>query len=393
MNGVGAASNAPYTIFDNVTSTGTVLINQQRSSDDFLDDGIFWEYIGDPVEITSNILNVSLTDNADGIVYADEVRIYRVVDPVIKVEVDGGVVADGTAVDFEETIVGSPVTKTFTVTNYGERNMALGPIATLPLGFALVTPFGNTNLAPGEMTTFTLQMTAGATGSPSGMVMFGVDSKDANPFNFTVSGSIGGSMIIDNGDLGYSSSGLWEAREAANTYSYFQNDSDLLPENSGGSNTATWTFDDLAAGTYQVASTWSSHSGLASNTAITISGIEGGPFNGNLDQRFAPNDFNADGANWEELGLFQVTAGGTLTVTFSDAGVDGDLQADAIRLELISSMLAPEIEVGIGGTDLTDGVSSVDFGTVFFGESVFGTGGWGFESLRVYFFYRLKQAL
>tara|TARA_R110002111_G_scaffold227346_1_gene288827 strand:+ start:57078 stop:71642 length:14565 start_codon:yes stop_codon:yes gene_type:complete len=371
--GRGAASNAPYTIFDNVTPVTTVLMNQQANPDDFLDDGTFWEYIGDPVEITSSMLNVFLSDNANGIVYADEVRIYRVVDPIIKVEVDGGTVADGGVVDFEETIVGAPVIKTFTVTNYGERNMALGGII-VPAGFTLLAPLGNTNLAPGASTTFTLQMAAGTPGSFSGMVRFGVDSQDANPFNFTVSGTAQDHMIVDNGDLNYSTSGPWETRNATTIFNYFQNDQDLLTGDLAGTNTATWQFTNLAAGTYQVGSTWSAHSSMASNAAITISGIEGGSQTVSLDQRFAPNDFVSDGANWEQLGYFQVTAGGTLTITLTDDGANGYLAADAMLLALVPAIsLAPEIDVQIGATALTSGVSGVDFGTAFFGESVFQT--------------------
>ncbi|WP_339754852.1 choice-of-anchor D domain-containing protein, partial [uncultured Marinobacter sp.] len=376
-NGLGAATNAPYAIYNGATPLATVLVNQQTSSDDFLDDGTLWEYIGSPVEITGNSLSVQLTDNADGIVYADEIRIYRVVDPVISVEVDGAVVGDGSSVDFEETIVGTAVLKTFTVTNFGERNMALGSIAPLPAGFSLVSGFGNTNLPPGASTTFTIQMDAATSGSFGGMVSFGVDSADANPFNFSVSGSASASMIVDNGDLGYSNSGpLWETLTANSPFfEYFQQDQDVLYGGDlPGSNTASWDFNNLGAGSYQVSAHWFQHSSMAPDAQITISGIEGGPITVSLDQRFAPDDFSADGTNWEELGNFQVAAGATLTVTITDDGASGDLAADAMRLELIpSGMRSPEIDIQAGAVDLVSGVSNLDLGTTPFGESLFQT--------------------
>ncbi|QDU49052.1 golvesin C-terminal-like domain-containing protein [Gimesia panareensis] len=372
--GRAAATNAPYTIFSDATPVATYRVSQQTSSDDFLDDGTWWEYIGDPVVINDSTLTVRLSDDADGIVYADAVRIIRVVDPVIKVEVDGGAVEDGGTVDFEDTIIGAPVVKTFTVTNFGERNMALGPI-NVPTGFSLVTGFGDTNLAPGASTTFSLQMDASVGGSFSGMVSFGADLAEENPFNFTVSGSAADSMIVDNGDLAYSTSGAaWQEQQrgSQSDLEFYQQDQDvLLGGDLLGTNTATWTFDNLGAGTYQVASHWMNHSSFASNAQITIGGIEGGPITVSLDQRFYPQGFSADGTIWQELGNFQVTAGGTLTVTITDDGADGDLAADAMRLELIPpGLTAPEIDVQAGATALTSGVSNVDLGTAFFGETL-----------------------
>ncbi|WP_417391015.1 choice-of-anchor D domain-containing protein [Gimesia sp.] len=373
MNGHGAAPNAPYTINGGAAPV-TVLVNQQISSNDFLDDGIYWEYIGNPVEIIGNSLIVELTDLADGLVYADEIRIYRVVDPVIDVQVDGDTLADGDTVNFDDTIVGAPVVKTFTVTNYGERNMALAPI-NVPAGFSLVSGFGSTNLAPGASTTFALQMDAGSAGSFSGVVSFGVDSSDANPFNFTVTGSASETMIIDNGDIGYSTTGDWIPRYATSIYDYYENDQDELPsDNLPGTSTATWDFTNLAAGTYSISSHWAAHSGLASNAQFLISGIQGGDITVSLDQRFAANDFTDAGVNWETLGTFQVAAGGNFTITLLDDGGPGKLAADAMRLDLLpSGTVAPEIEVQAGAVNLTSGSSSLNLGTAFYGESLFQT--------------------
>ncbi len=54
--GRAAATNAPYTIFSDATPVDTFRVSHQTSSDDFLDDGTWWEYIGDPVVIDGNTL-------------------------------------------------------------------------------------------------------------------------------------------------------------------------------------------------------------------------------------------------------------------------------------------------------------------------------------------------
>ncbi|WP_339683937.1 choice-of-anchor D domain-containing protein [Gimesia maris] len=374
MNGSGAASNAPYTISDGVSPV-TVYVNQQTSSNDFLDDGILWEYIGDPFVVSdpSSTLTVQLTDDADGIVYADQIRIYRVVDPVVKVEVDGGTVEDSGTVNFDDTIVGASVVKTFTVTNYGERNMALSPTINFPAGFSLISGFGSTNLAPGASTTFTLQMDASSAGSFEGMVSFGVDSSDANPFNFTVTGSAANSMIIDNGDLGYTTSGNWIPQSSTTIYDYYEDDQDVLAsDNLPSTDTATWDFTNLAAGTYSISSHWGSHSNLSSNAQFLISGILGGDITVSLDQRYAADDFvDGSGVNWEALGTFQVAGGSDLTITLLDNGTPGRLAADAMRLEvLLPGTIDPEIEIEAGAVSLVDSVSNIDLGTAFYGETL-----------------------
>ncbi|QDU13974.1 Pectinesterase [Gimesia maris] len=374
MNGSGAASNAPYTISDGLSPV-IVYVNQQTSSNDFLDDGILWEYIGDPFVVSdpSSTLTVQLTDDADGIVYADQIRIYRVVDPVVKVEVDGGTVEDSGTVNFDDTIVGASVVKTFTVTNYGERNMALSPTINLPAGFSLISGFGSTNLAPGASTTFTLQMDASSAGSFEGMVSFGVDSSDANPFNFTVTGSAANSMIIDNGDLGYTTSGNWIPQSSTTIYDYYEDDQDVLAsDNLPSTDTATWDFTNLAAGTYSISSHWGSHSNLSSNAQFLISGILGGDITVSLDQRYAADDFvDGSGVNWEALGTFQVAGGSDLTITLLDNGTPGRLAADAMRLEvLLPGTIDPEIEIEAGAVSLVDSVSNIDLGTAFYGETL-----------------------
>ncbi len=73
------ASDAPYTVYDGATAFESVLVNQKVAPDDFDDQGVAWEVLG-TVEITGASLVVELSDNANGLLIADAVRIERVGD-------------------------------------------------------------------------------------------------------------------------------------------------------------------------------------------------------------------------------------------------------------------------------------------------------------------------
>ncbi|GAG48283.1 unnamed protein product, partial [marine sediment metagenome] len=78
------ATNAPYEVFNGATSLETVPVGQQAAPDDFTDQGAVWETLG-TFTITGGTLLVELSDNANGMVVADAVRIERVGDvpPII----------------------------------------------------------------------------------------------------------------------------------------------------------------------------------------------------------------------------------------------------------------------------------------------------------------------
>ena len=74
------ADNARYTVSDATTPLATVDMNQQFAPTDATIDGRGWESLG-VYTATSGTLNVSLSDNADGIVVADGIRIVPVQTP------------------------------------------------------------------------------------------------------------------------------------------------------------------------------------------------------------------------------------------------------------------------------------------------------------------------
>ena len=73
------ATNAPYSVRDGAQTLDTVRVNQQQSAADFQDQGAGWHVLG-VFEISSEQLIVQLTNDANGFVMADAIRI-EVVDP------------------------------------------------------------------------------------------------------------------------------------------------------------------------------------------------------------------------------------------------------------------------------------------------------------------------
>jgi hypothetical protein len=71
------ADNAPYTVLDGTTSLGTVRVNQQLAPSDFTDQGVGWKVLG-TYTVTGSTLVVQLSNDADGYLNADAVRIQKV---------------------------------------------------------------------------------------------------------------------------------------------------------------------------------------------------------------------------------------------------------------------------------------------------------------------------
>ena len=74
VKGTSRASNAPYTLTGVTGGPTTVPINQKVVPDDLTWNGAAWEHLG-TFQITGGTLTMRLTDNANGYVYADAVRV------------------------------------------------------------------------------------------------------------------------------------------------------------------------------------------------------------------------------------------------------------------------------------------------------------------------------
>jgi hypothetical protein len=93
-------------------------------------------------------------------------------------------------VDFGSTTAGWPVSRSFTIYNYGDGELSLdGGSLTLPVGFSLVGTFPS-SVAVYSSASFTIQLDATTAGSYSGSLSFGNNDADENPFDFTVTGQV-----------------------------------------------------------------------------------------------------------------------------------------------------------------------------------------------------------
>jgi len=131
-------------------------------------------------------------------------------DPEITVQGNGISISDGDTTpsaadgtDFGAVMRGSPpVSRTFTVRNDGTTVLTFGPPSQVPTGFTWTAGWGAT-LAPGESSTFTVQLDTDVSGTKTGEYIFNNNDPNENPFNFTITGTvIGGDpeiTVLGNG--------------------------------------------------------------------------------------------------------------------------------------------------------------------------------------------------
>lgn len=155
----------------------------------------------------------------------DNFRLSGFAAPEIAVSGNGNNIVDGTAVttladftDFGATTVGTPITRTFQISNTGLLPLTIG---TFTFGgansgdFTLLTPPAAT-LAIGATTTFTVSFSPGALGVRNATISFVNNDSNENPFNFSIRGTGGepeinltglGNNIVDGASSGAAGNG------------------------------------------------------------------------------------------------------------------------------------------------------------------------------------------
>ena len=380
------SNNAPFSIYDAATATGapvSVIIDQTQAPNDFSDDGVFWEDLGGPFTITNasgpgvadGFLTVQLTDQANGRVLADAIRVEPVTTPEIAVTLTAGGanIADGGRVDFGEIALGAAAavgTINVTVTNTGSDEfelLRLDEVFVPTNGFTVTGYTPGTTLAAGASTDFNIVLSTATAGTFAGVVSFGTNDSDESPFDIIVTGTVSDTLIIDNGDAGFVTT---VATDWITNSSGFQDDVDAHQASLVATDVATWTFSDLpAGGRYRVSTTWPAAATNATNATYTLtdgSTSQVVSFNQGLAPEDAANagfgTVSDRGETFVNIGdIYQLDAGATELIVSLSAVADGRVLADAVRIELIDDA---EIKVtaGVANTNIQDG-GSFSFGT------------------------------
>ena len=111
--------------------------------------------------------------------------------PEIVVSTGGVEIADNTgAIDFGSIMSGGSISKTFTVTNVGVRDLVVQPLV-VPTGFSIIGNFSKNQLiAPGSSVSFTVRMNITTPGSYSGQIAFVTNDSDERTFDFRIFGRV-----------------------------------------------------------------------------------------------------------------------------------------------------------------------------------------------------------
>jgi hypothetical protein len=238
---------------------------------------------------------------------------------------------DGT--DYGSTVVGTEVTRTFTIENTGSALLTLSA-PTLPTGFSLVGAFP-TSIAAGSNATFTVQLDAAATGTFTGQISFGNNDSNENPYNFTVRGVVGsapGSEInVTDGGFGGG---------APNNIA----DGDATPSTTDGTDYGTTTVGTAVTRTFTIQNAGTAELTLSAPTLPTGFSLAGA----------FPTSIAA-GSN----ATFTVQLDATATGTFSGdiSFGNNDSNENPYNFAIAGSVVTPEINITVD--DINGRITSI----------------------------------
>ncbi len=363
-NSASNSAAAPYDILDGTNALATTLVNQKNApAADVTAGGRNFQHLGE-FEIVNGELVVRLTNTTATAMSADAIRLEHIGPAVSASEIrvyngSSELFDAASTINLGSTFIGTEVPKTLTVKNVGVGTLNLTQLTqgVMPAGIKLVSGYGSTTLAQGQTTTFTVALAATALGSVGGTLSIINNDPNEASFDIALTGVVNAVTVKDDGDSGYSIvSGTWQGP----SNSGYNNDHYFSWFNNGA---VEWQFTNLIPGEYRVSTTWTNASNRSASAPYLITGGDIGPVTALVNQKNAPAaDATAGGRNFQHLAKVHVV-NGQLVVRLTNTSATS-MSADAIRLEYLPPA---EIRVLDGATELTDGVSTVNFGSVFYG--------------------------
>jgi hypothetical protein len=263
--------------------------------------------------------------------------------------VGGSNLSSGGTLNFGTTAPGIAAARTVTVANYGTQSLTLTAIdpANMPSGFTLLQNLFATSLAPGQATTFVVQLDGAAIGAFGGQLNLVSNDADESPFVVQLAGSVAAAApatIMDDGAANNKLVGAWKLKTGAG----YAGDMRQAAKGTGAA-TSTWTFRNLDAGQYRVWVTYRIGSANATNAPFTL-------YNGakalrtvRINQRLTPASLDDGGARWQLLGSAAINSG-KLVVRLTNAA-NGQVVADAVRIERIASSGSLAASAALGSLD------------------------------------------
>ena len=321
------ATDAPFVVDDGIAPT-MIALNQQLAPDDRTENGADWEDLG-VFTVTGNQITVTLTDNANGRVVADAIRIEEVAIRFATSHTGGDTTVDenGSTDTIDVVLTEQPATDVvFDIisSDTGEATVAPAQLTFTNANWNIPQPVTVTGVDDAltdaeQFSTITVQVNA---------------ALSDNVFDFEVPQMLQaktldnevGPAIIDNGDAGFSTVFAWNT--TADPLA-FMNDHQSRPAGTG-LGVAIYTF-NVTPGNYLVSATWRAFGNRATDAPFTVLDGAAPLSTVDLNQQLAPNDRTVDGATWEDLGTFTIT-GNQLIVQLTD-DANGRVIADAIRIE------------------------------------------------------------
>ncbi|MCI0459041.1 MAG: S8 family serine peptidase [Gemmataceae bacterium] len=338
-------SNAPYSIYDGNTFLKTVLVDQRPAPSGTVVGGVAFQALAS-VRVSSGTVRVVLSDNANGYVVADAVRVVQIPPPVVDLNWSGGGISGPAAVNAQTSFtinrtysITGAAPGTFSISYHASGDTVLGNSDDILLGSETISTTADRTVGSHSGTSPSLLLSNGGT-----YYLFArLDSADTvlenNEGNNAAQAPqpvvVTGPVILDNGTPAYTETGSgWVS------WSEGYNGNLRYHAAGTGANTANWQMSGLPPGYYTIQATWNAASNHPSNAPYSIYDGDTLLLTVLVDQRPAPSGTVVGGVAFQNLATVQITTG-TVRILLSD-NANGYVVADAVRLVPIP---APQVDL------------------------------------------------